>query len=132
LTDTLVQDSTKSNSTDPAAVLTLVREILEDHKAEETVVIDLQGKSTIGDYMVIASGTSSRQVVALAEHIVQSLKKRGLPTVKPEGIRQGDWVLVDAGNVIVHLFRPEVRDFYNLEKMWEVDLTEPDVNTTTH
>jgi len=132
LTDTLVQDSTKSNSTDPAAVLTLVREILEDHKAEETVVIDLQGKSTIGDYMVIASGTSSRQVVAMAEHIVQSLKKRGLPTVKPEGIRQGDWVLVDAGNVIVHLFRPEVRDFYNLEKMWEVDLTEPDVNTTTH
>ncbi len=132
MTDTLVQDSTKSNSTDPAAVLTLVREILEDHKAEETVVIDLQGKSTIGDYMVIASGTSSRQVVALAEHIVQSLKKRGLPTVKPEGIRQGDWVLVDAGNVIVHLFRPEVRDFYNLEKMWEVDLTEPDVNTTTH
>lgn len=132
MTDTLVQDSTKSNSTDPAAVLTLVREILENHKAEETVVIDLQGKSTIGDYMVIASGTSSRQVVALAEHIVQSLKKRGLPTVKPEGIRQGDWVLVDAGNVIVHLFRPEVRDFYNLEKMWEVDLTEPDVNTTTH
>lgn len=132
MTDTLVQDSTKSNSTDPAAVLTLVCEILENHKAEETVVIDLQGKATIGDYMVIASGTSSRQVVALAEHIVQSLKKRGLPTVKPEGIRQGDWVLVDAGNVIVHLFRPEVRDFYNLEKMWEVDLTEPDVNTTTH
>ncbi|MBT6441416.1 MAG: ribosome silencing factor [Alphaproteobacteria bacterium] len=132
MTDTLVQDSTKSNATDPAAVLTLVREILEDHKAEETVVIDLQGKSTIGDYMVIASGNSSRQVVALAEHIVQSLKKRGLPTVKPEGIRQGDWVLVDAGNVIVHLFRPEVRDFYNLEKMWEVDLTESDINTTTH
>ena len=128
----LVQDSTKSNSTDPAAVLTLVREILDDHKAEETVVIDLQGKSTIGDYMVIASGNSSRQVVALAEHIVQSLKKCGLPTVKPEGIRQGDWVLVDAGNVIVHLFRPEVRDFYNLEKMWEVDLTESDINTTTH
>lgn len=127
-----MQDSTKSNFTDPLAVLTLVREILDDHKAEETVVIDLQGKSTIGDYMVIASGNSSRQVVALAEHIVQSLKKRGLPTVKPEGIRQGDWVLVDAGNVIVHLFRPEVRDFYNLEKMWEVDLTESDINTTTH
>jgi len=132
LTDTLVHDSTKSSSTDPVAVLTLVREILEDHKAEETVVIDLQGKSTIGDYMVIASGNSSRQVVALAEFLVQSLKKRGLPTVKPEGIRQGDWVLVDAGNVIVHLFRPEVRDFYNLEKMWETDLTESDINTTTH
>lgn len=127
-----MQDSTKSNFTDPVAILTLVREILDDHKAEETVVIDLQGKSTIGDYMVIANGNSSRQVVALAEHIVQSLKKRGLPTVKPEGIRQGDWVLVDAGNVIVHLFRPEVRDFYNLEKMWEVDLTESDINTTTH
>jgi len=132
LTDTLVQDVTKSNSTDPASVLSLIREVLEDHKAEETVVIDLQGKSTIGDYMVIASGNSSRQVVALAEHLVQSLKKRGLPTVKPEGLRQGDWVLVDAGNVIVHLFRPEVRDFYNLEKMWEADLTETDVSSTKH
>jgi len=132
LTDTLVQDVTNSNSTDPASVLSLIREVLEDHKAEETVVIDLQGKSTIGDYMVIASGNSSRQVVALAEHLVQSLKKRGLPTVKPEGLRQGDWVLVDAGNVIVHLFRPEVRDFYNLEKMWEADLTETDVSSTKH
>ncbi|MGB0576050.1 MAG: ribosome silencing factor [Alphaproteobacteria bacterium] len=132
MTDTLVQDVTKSNSTDPASVLSLIREVLEDHKAEETVVIDLQGKSTIGDYMVIASGNSSRQVVALAEHLVQSLKKRGLPTVKPEGLRQGDWVLVDAGNVIVHLFRPEVRDFYNLEKMWEADLTETDVSSTKH
>jgi ribosome-associated protein len=132
LTDTLVQDVTNSNSTDPASVLSLIREVLEDHKAEETVVIDLQGKSTIGDYMVIASGNSSRQVVALAEHLVQSLKKRGLPTVKPEGLRQGDWVLVDAGNVIVHLFRPEVRDFYNLEKMWEANLTETDVSSTKH
>lgn len=132
MTDTLVQDVTNSNSTDPASVLSLIREVLEDHKAEETVVIDLQGKSTIGDYMVIASGNSSRQVVALAEHLVQSLKKRGLPTVKPEGLRQGDWVLVDAGNVIVHLFRPEVRDFYNLEKMWEADLTETDVSSTKH
>ncbi len=132
MTDTLVQDVTNSNSTDPASVLSLIREVLEDHKAEETVVIDLQGKSTIGDYMVIASGNSSRQVVALAEHLVQSLKKRGLPTVKPEGLRQGDWVLVDAGNVIVHLFRPEVRDFYNLEKMWEANLTETDVSSTKH
>ena len=109
-----------------------MREVLEDHKAMETVVIDLQGKSTIGDYMVIASGNSNRQVVALAENLVQSLKKRGLRTTKPEGLRQGDWILIDAGNVIVHLFRPEVRDFYNLEKMWKTDLTDSDPNDSTH
>ena len=132
MTDTLVQNSANSNPTDPVSILSLVRDVLEDHKAEDTVVIDLQGKSTIGDYMVFASGNSSRQVAALAEHLVLSLKKQGLPPTKPEGLRQGDWVLIDAGNVIVHLFRPEVREFYNLEKMWEADLTEPDTGTTTH
>lgn len=84
------------------------------------VVIELAGKSTIADYMVIASGRSSRQVVAMAEHLIRLLKGRGLIGVTPEGVRQGDWVLIDAGDVIVHLFRPEVREFYNLEKMWGV------------
>ncbi|NKB21259.1 MAG: ribosome silencing factor [Alphaproteobacteria bacterium] len=132
MTDTLVQDATKTKSTDPESILSLVRDVLEDHKAEDTVVIDLQGKSTIGDYMVIATGNSNRQVAALAENLVQSLKKQGLPPTKPEGLRQSDWVLIDAGNVIVHLFRPEVREFYNLEKMWEAELTDSDASTTTH
>ena len=84
------------------------------------VVIDLAGKSTIADYMIVATGQSSRQVTALAEHLLQAIKGQGLIGVTPEGIRQGDWVLIDAGDVIIHLFRPEVRDFYNLEKMWGV------------
>tara|TARA_Y100001936_G_scaffold254175_1_gene326410 strand:+ start:7429 stop:7827 length:399 start_codon:yes stop_codon:yes gene_type:complete len=132
LTDTLVQGAADTPPTDPASVLELVRETLEDHKAEDTVIIDLQGKSTIGDYMIIASGNSTRQVVSLAENLVQTLKKQGLPPIKPEGLPQGDWVLIDAGNVIVHIFRPEVRDFYKLEKMWEADLSETNNVNTTH
>ena len=109
----------------PDALLALILKILDDHKAEDVVVIDLAGKSTIGDYMVVANGRSSRQVIALAEHIVQELKAEGIVGVTPEGMRQGDWVLIDAGDVIVHLFRPEVREFYSLEKMWEADLSDP-------
>jgi ribosome-associated protein len=82
------------------------------------VVIDLAGKSTIADYMVVATGRSNRQVTALAENLLQAIKGQGLIGITPEGVRQGDWVLIDAGDVIIHLFRPEVRDFYNLEKMW--------------
>ena len=112
----------------PSALLALILQILEDHKAEDVVVIDLAGKSTIGDYMVVASGRSSRQVIALADHLVQALKAQGLVGITPEGVRQGDWVLIDAGDVIVHLFRPEVREFYSLEKMWEADFSEPAQN----
>jgi ribosome-associated protein len=89
------------------------------------VTIDLKGKSTIADCMVVATGTSSRQVAALAERLLQRLKGAGLVGLKPEGLRQGDWVLIDAGDVIVHLFRPEIRSFYNIEKMWGVAL-DPD------
>ena len=89
-------------------------------------VIDLRGKSTIGDFMVVASGTSSRHVVALADQLVAALKKHGFKGILPEGIRQGDWVLIDAGDIIVHLFRPEVRSFYGMEKMWEADLEAAD------
>ena len=99
---------------------------LEDRLAEDVVVIALAGKSTIADYMVVATGRSNRQVVALSEHLIKSLKDRGVIGVRPEGIPQGDWVLIDAGDIIIHLFRPEVRAFYNLEKMWGVALPEPD------
>lgn len=85
-------------------------------------VINLAGKSSIADYMVIASGTSARQVSAMADHLVEKLKGEGQEGVTIDGKSQGDWVLIDAGDVIVHLFRPEVREFYNLEKMWGVEM----------
>jgi ribosome-associated protein len=91
---------------------------LEDDKAEDVVVIELSGKSTMADHMVIASGRSTRQVGAMADHLREKLKAAGLSEVAVEGQTRCDWVLVDGGDVIVHLFRPEVRSFYNLEKMW--------------
>ena len=87
-------------------------------KAEDSVAIDLSGKSSIADYMVVTSGRSQRHVSAVAEHVVKDLKDAGAAHIRVEGMRQGDWVLIDAGDVIVHVFRPEVRIFYNLEKMW--------------
>jgi len=87
-------------------------------KAEDSVVIDLTGKSSIGDYMVVTSGRSQRHVSAVADHVIKDIEAAGSPRVRVEGRRQGDWVLIDAGDVIVHVFRPEVRAFYNLEKMW--------------
>ncbi len=99
---------------------------MEDDKAEDLVTIDLAGKSTIADYMIIANGRSQRQVGAMAEHLREKLKAAGLASVPVEGGQRCDWVLIDAGDVIVHLFRPEVRAFYNLEKMWGLDLPEPE------
>jgi ribosome-associated protein len=93
-------------------------ESLEGDKAEGIVVIDLAGKSSIADFMVVASGRSQRQLATMAEHLRDRLRKAGWGLASIEGLTQGDWVLVDAGDVIVHLFRPEVRKFYNLEKMW--------------
>ena len=87
-------------------------------KAEDSVTIDLSGKSSIADFMVVASGRSQRHVASMAEHVVKDVEKAGVPNVRVEGLRQGDWVLIDAGDVIVHIFRPEVRAHYNLEKMW--------------
>ena len=98
----------------------MVLTCLEDLKAVDVANIDLRGKSSIADNMVVATGTSSRQVASLAERLLHRLKERGLVGLKPEGLRQGDWVLIDAGDVIVHLFRPEIREFYNIEKMWGV------------
>ncbi|MDA8574082.1 ribosome silencing factor [Alphaproteobacteria bacterium] len=103
------------------ALLDLVKISLDDDKAEDLVVIDLAGKSTIGDFMVVATGRSQRQVAAMADHLVVKLKQSGIKDAAIEGKTQGDWVLIDAGDVIVHLFRPEVREFYGIEKMWMVD-----------
>ncbi len=91
---------------------------LDDDKAEDVVVIDLTNKSSVTDAMIIASGRSQRHVGALADHVLRRLKEAGWGRARAEGLAACDWVLIDAGDVIVHLFRPEVRAFYNLEKMW--------------
>ena len=88
-------------------------------------VIDLHGKSPMADHMVVATGTSTRQVAALAEHLLRRLKRFGIIGITPEGLKQADWVLIDAGDAIIHLFRPEIREFYGIEKMWGVSLEEP-------
>lgn len=103
---------------DAEETLRLVLARLDDAKAEETVTIDLRGKTSIGDYMVVASGRSSRHVGAVADNLVKDLKEAGVDGIRVEGLPHCDWVLIDAGDVIVHVFRPEVRAFYNLEKMW--------------
>lgn len=95
---------------------------LEDAKAEDTITIDLTGKTTIADAMVVTSGRSNRQVGAIAERVLKALTDAGIRGVRVEGMPHCDWVLIDAGDVIVHIFRPEVRAFYNLEKMWAADL----------
>ncbi len=95
-----------------------IKKILTDGKAEDIVSISLEGKSSIADYMIIATGTSSRHVSALSSHIVTKLKKLGYQIFSIEGQREGNWILVDVGDIIIHLFRQEVRDFYNLDKMW--------------
>lgn len=91
---------------------------LDDDKADDVVAIDLRGRSEMADHMVIASGRSSRQVASIAEKLTQRLKEDLGIVCKTEGLGQGDWVLIDAGDAVVHLFRPEVREFYQLEKMW--------------
>ena len=104
-----------------SATLNLVLAQLDDAKAEDTVTIDLTGKTTIGDYMVVTSGRSNRQVGASADRLSKAFDEAGIRGVRVQGLPHCDWVLVDAGDVIVHVFRPEVRTFYNLEKMWAAD-----------
>ncbi|MBL8577792.1 MAG: ribosome silencing factor [Mesorhizobium sp.] len=102
---------------------------LEDSKAENIVSIDIQGKSSLGDYMVVASGRSHRHVAAVSEHLLKALKEAGLGNARVEGLSGADWVLIDAGDVIVHVFRPEIREFYNIEKMWQApDLEEETIH----
>ncbi|GIL00490.1 MAG: ribosomal silencing factor RsfS [Alphaproteobacteria bacterium] len=109
------------------AVVPTVAELLEtvlnslyDSKAEEPVSIDIQGKSALGDYMVVASGRSHRHVGAIADNLLRDLKDRGFATPRVEGLPHCDWVVIDTGDVIVHIFRPEVRAFYGIEKMWQM------------
>lgn len=107
--------------------LKIVLESLEDSKAENIVSIDIQEKSSLGDHMVIASGRSNRHVGAVSEHLIKALKEAGLGNARVEGLASSDWVLIDAGDIIVHVFRPEVREFYNIEKMWQA----PDLEDET-
>ncbi|MDC0432480.1 ribosome silencing factor [Hyphomicrobiales bacterium] len=103
----------------------LLKEIisnLDDNKAQDITSIPMEGKSDIADHLVIATGTSSRHVSSLAQRIVDNLKDYGLKRINAEGLEKGDWVLIDGGDIIVHLFREEVRDFYDLEKLWSPSL----------
>ena len=110
----------------PSDLLKIVEKSLDADKAEDIISIDLTGKSSIADYMVIATGRSNRQLASMAQHLDEKLTKSGIKTVSIEGLTQGEWVLLDGGDVIVHLFKPETRRFYNLEKMWGVELPEPE------
>ena len=109
---------------DADQILELITTSLDDDKAENILTIPLRGKSAMADYMVVASGASSRQVAAMAEHIEFKLKQNKIAILGLEGLRQADWVLIDANDVVVHLFRPEVREFYGLERMWADDAVE--------
>ena len=107
--------------------LDIVLASLEDSKAENIVSIDIHRKSSLGDFMVIASGRSNRHVAAVADHLIKALKDAGIGQARVEGLPSADWVLIDAGDVIVHVFRPEIREFYNIEKMWQA----PDLEDET-
>jgi ribosome-associated protein len=113
-----VADSVSQRRPAAEEILHLVLASLDDMKAEDTVAIDLSVKTTIADSMVVTSGRSQRHVGSIADRVLKDLAKAGVPDAKVEGMRHCDWVLIDAGDVIVHVFRPEVRAFYNLEKMW--------------
>ena len=102
----------------------LVLAQLDDDQAQEIVSIPLEGKSSIADHMVIASGRSTRQVAAMAQKLAEKIKQAGFGHVRIEGLPAADWVLIDAGDVVIHLFRPEVRSFYNLERMWSFEGSE--------
>lgn len=104
-----------------AALIKEIAQWLDEAKASDVVTIDLAGKSSIGDFMVIATGGSDRHVGAIAEQLQRKLKEKGLGRVRVEGLEACDWVLLDTGDIIVHVFRPEVREFYNLEKMWSAE-----------
>lgn len=106
----------------------LIETILDAEKAEDIVSIGLAGKTPMADHLVVASGRSQRHVGAMADHLVRKLKDAGFGTARVEGLPQCDWVLIDCGDVVVHLFRPEVRDFYRLEKMWQADIPAESLN----
>jgi ribosome-associated protein len=120
---TVKSGATRSKKSEPsesavARMERLITATLSDNKAEDIVRIDLSGKSSFADEMIVASGRSSRHVAAMAEHVAEALRLAGYASPNIEGKQLADWVLIDAGDIVVHLFRPEVRQFYNLEKMW--------------
>ena len=119
-TKVLKSATSKEGKAESDALHALVMKSLDDDQAQDIVSIPLAGKSNIADHMVIAEGRSTRQVAAIAQKLAERVKQAG-GTVRVEGLANADWVLIDAGDVIVHLFRPEVRSFYNLERMWAVD-----------
>ncbi|MEO5805054.1 ribosome silencing factor [Devosia sp.] len=105
-------------------MIDVVLESLDDAKAEQIIAVDITGKSSLSDHMVVASGRSQRHVGAVADQLVKALREAGYGKPRIEGLPHCDWVLVDAGDVIVHVFRPEVREFYNIEKMWQAEFAE--------
>lgn len=120
--------NTTMTTTDAAAVakpdmsvVDLILNTLDDAKAEETVSVDITGKSSLADHMIVTSGRSQRHVGAVADQVISALRDNGFGKPRVEGLPHCDWVLVDTGDVIVHIFRPEVREFYNIEKMWQAD-----------
>ena len=121
----MARASPKATLSPEAVKITMIENLIVDSltedKAEDVLVIDLKGKSSIADAMIIASGRSARHVSALADHVLRKIKEQGGGRAKVEGLTQGDWVLIDTGDVIVHLFRPEVRSFYGLERIWTED-----------
>lgn len=116
--ESVFSSATESGEEAADRALRLVLDSLEESKAEDIVSIDISGKSALGDYMVVASGRSNRHVMAICDHLLRDLKDERFGSARVEGLTNGDWVLIDVGDVIVHVFRPEVREFYNLEKMW--------------
>jgi ribosome-associated protein len=124
----VVPKSPESGADAAARALQAVLTSLEDSKAEDIVTIDIAGKSALGDYMVVVSGRSNRHVLAISDHLLTDLKDEGFGTARVEGQEGGDWILIDTGDIIVHVFRPEIREFYNIEKMWAA----PDVEETRH
>ena len=109
------QDSKESRD-----LANLILDVLDEHSAQDIIEIDIRGKSSISDYMIVTSGRSNRHVGALSDYLIKSLKNIGKKNIGIEGLKSFDWVLIDVGDVIVHLFRPEVRAFYNIEKIWSM------------
>ncbi|MFD1695637.1 ribosome silencing factor [Roseibium aestuarii] len=118
---------TPTGALEPGDLLDTVLASLDDSKAEDIVSLHIAGKSSLADYMVIVSGRSHRHVGAIADHLLRDIKTAGGGNANVEGLSTCDWVLIDAGDVVIHVFRPEVRGFYNLEKMWA-----PDEDSTPH
>lgn len=128
--DTAAQGATnrrtpKGDKKPRAAHKTIVEQVLSvlvDNKAENIITLDVRGKVSFTDYMIIASGRSKRHINAVADYLHRALKNSGIKNIHIEGLPNCDWVLVDAGDVLIHIFRPEVRDFYKIEKMWQADI----------